>query len=69
MRNPESIFAGTYDITLKLKTNEIKHLENVIIDNEQWKYGNLRVTLPNSESVLFMKSDIRRIEYRGSKGK
>lgn len=56
-------FEGKYNVRLWLKSGSKCEYKRVIIDNEQYKLGNIRITTEAGESILFVKSDIKRWEF------
>jgi len=60
----EASFGGLYDCLIWIgDEKKPKQFKRVYIDNEQYKLGNIRLTDEKGESVLFVKSDIRRWSY------
>lgn len=56
----DSNFFGLYNVTIWLKTGEIKSHKRVEIDNEQYRLGNLRVTDEKNNATLYVRSDVRK---------
>lgn len=61
-------FYGLYNVIISFKDKKIGHKEykRVEINNEQFRLGNLQLTNESQESILIMKSDIKRVEFRAS---